>query len=501
MRGWEGSGLADGGADYQSGEALTPVQERLVQAIWAGQMFQPEGLRTVEGQPIRVLDPGRWNGAGGPDFKGAQLLIHDRTAVGDVEIHVLASQWRAHGHERDLDYNGVILHVVLRNDDGATGDRLHNGSIIPRLELEPYVFPDLETIRRSVTPDDFPYDRPPTLGRCHEMMMSLEAPALAELLDRAGDERFAAKIARVEAQSRAEDLDQVFYQTLMLGLGSGPGKSLYYLLAKRAPLADLLDEARQLPPEERRLGIEAILLHVGGLVPDAGERTLPDEETRAYRERVHELWSRFAPAWSDRLMPPTRRWFRGLRPVNFPLRRLSAVAALLNRGLRTGRTPLAEAAAHLRALAPTLETAPATRRAHPAVRECVRWLRVEGDQTFWARRYTFAAEPAARPLDLIGEATARSLALNAMLPALVVYARRQEDAGLERAARRLFEIFPALPPNHITTFMGRRLFGDSPRARDVFKTERRQQALFQIFYACCSGEERHCDLCYYFKQG
>jgi hypothetical protein len=47
--------------------------------------------------------------------------------------------------------------------------------------------------------------------------------------------------------------------------------------------------------------------------------------------------------------------------------------------------------------------------------------------------------------------------------------------------------------------MTARLFGESDRAGSLITTERRRQALFQIFYACCQGKERHCDACYFFR--
>lgn len=208
---------AESGSDYLVNIGIAPLNEKLIQTIWAQQLVQGSGLRLADGRPLRVLDPGRPSGDG-PDFKGARLIIGERAVDGDVEIHIAASGWQAHGHHRDLDYNTVVLHVVLNIDDGADHDTAHNGVHIPRLELEKYVFPDLDTLRRSLSADDFPYEQPSEAGRCQHVLTSLDSLVLADFLDRAGDERLVAKMQRLQEQSTQADLEQVFYQALMMSL-------------------------------------------------------------------------------------------------------------------------------------------------------------------------------------------------------------------------------------------------------------------------------------------
>ncbi len=500
--------LSSGGpTTYGSAESevQTPLNERLIQAIWSHQMLAVEGMKLADGRPLRALDPGRWNGAAGPDFRGAKLMIGSQVVTGDIEVHLYASEWRAHRHESDMDYNSVVLHLVYQIDDGAKHDDLHNGERIPRLEIEPYVFPDIETIRRSLSPDDLAYSRPEGVGRCHDLMVGSDAQMVAAFLDRAGDERLIAKIRRLDDQvASAGDLEQVFYQSLMMSLGSGVGKSLYYLLAKRTPVRELLDYARELDPAERRIGIEAILLGVAGLLPNEieaneDENDSPCVEAQEYAEQLNEIWERFKPYWSDRVIAATRRWYRGIRPVNFPCRRLGAVAEMLSRSLEIGAMPLKGWVELVQKWERLLRESQPTKRPHPAIRDLVSRLEIESPDSFWSDHYSFTAKPSAKKMALLGESTARSLMFNAVIPALGLWAKKNGNDVLAETAHKLYAIFPPLPSNHITEFMAHRLFGISGRDGDLINTERRQQALFQLFYSCCQGEERHCEACYYLK--
>ena len=67
------------------------LTERVLQKIWLRQDFSTENLRTACGRSVEVVDPGRWNLLGGPDFKDARLCIDGRQVDGDVEVHFASS--------------------------------------------------------------------------------------------------------------------------------------------------------------------------------------------------------------------------------------------------------------------------------------------------------------------------------------------------------------------------------------------------------------------------
>lgn len=488
----------------ESEPLLSPLNERLLHIIWERQHFDLNGLKLADGRSVRIEDSGRLNGASGPDFQNARLMIDGETLNGDVELHLEGSGWKAHRHEKDIDYNGVILHVILINDDGRIDDRLHNGRRIPRLELEPYLVPDLEALRRTLGPEDFAVRRPGAVGRCYEVMTSATPEELSEFLDLAGEERFNAKLRRLEDQAERAELDQVFYQTLLSALGSGSNKPLYYLLAKRAPLADLKREYEALhenaaSPVRAARFLESLLLHVGGLVPPSSGSGESPPDVIKHVENLKADWAALEPYWADRVIPPSRGWHRDIRPVNFPPRRLAAVAQLLVRSFEAGATPLEEAIDYVREAVRILDTERGTRRSVKAARKLGEYFELEDSGGFWNRHYSFQARRAARPSRLIGESTGRSLAFNAMLPAAALAARMRGDEKLAVDVRRLFEVYPRLPGNHIVNFTRERLFGRAGEPRGLLRTERRQQGLFQIFHSCCNGATHHCDCCHYLE--
>lgn len=114
--------------------------ERLLQKIWLRRDFDGEGAVTTDGRRLQIVDPGKWNLLGGPDFRGARLRF-DRPkgadVCGDVEVHLHARDWDAHGHARDPAYDRVVLHVVLFPPPAGQRTLGAGGRDIPVLALLP----------------------------------------------------------------------------------------------------------------------------------------------------------------------------------------------------------------------------------------------------------------------------------------------------------------------------------------------------------------------------
>jgi hypothetical protein len=136
-------------AEMQGLYGAFSFSERLFQKIWRRGDYDGAALRTEDGCTIKVLHPGRWNHLGGPDFAGACLLIDGREVTGDVELHLHAKDWAAHGHAADHAYDNVALHVVLfpcaeTSTCGAAGRKIPILCLLPLLHhgLEEYAADD-----------------------------------------------------------------------------------------------------------------------------------------------------------------------------------------------------------------------------------------------------------------------------------------------------------------------------------------------------------------------
>ena len=112
----------------------TPMREAELAARWAAGAWRGATLRTLSGATYRLIFEGRRNGGPGPDFRDAALEADDGTRVlGDVELHLRARDWLAHGHHTDRRYNDVILHIAL--DATSSFSPLADGRDVPIVSL------------------------------------------------------------------------------------------------------------------------------------------------------------------------------------------------------------------------------------------------------------------------------------------------------------------------------------------------------------------------------
>ncbi|MBL0359338.1 MAG: DUF2851 family protein [Chitinophagaceae bacterium] len=93
------------------------MNEKLLQYIWQFQYFNRNELFTISGEPVSIINTGTHNTNQGPDFLDAKIKIGDNTWAGNVELHVLSSDWKTHKHDGDSNYKNIILHVVWNDDE------------------------------------------------------------------------------------------------------------------------------------------------------------------------------------------------------------------------------------------------------------------------------------------------------------------------------------------------------------------------------------------------
>lgn len=92
------------------------MPEILLHYIWQKHLWSGFEQQTTDGQSIEIISTGQYNTHAGADFSHAHIRIGHQEWIGNVEIHVHASDWYKHRHHIDPAYNNTILHVVCKND-------------------------------------------------------------------------------------------------------------------------------------------------------------------------------------------------------------------------------------------------------------------------------------------------------------------------------------------------------------------------------------------------
>jgi len=438
-RAGEGRG-ADAGSRASNARTRTAVQppaaafrqpalsERQLTTLWRGRRFPQGALVTRAGVPVRVIFQGRAGRGPGPDFRGAVIAGPSGLPLrGDVELHVRASSFRAHGHHTDAAYANVILHVVFEDDDGAD-TALPGGGVAPVIALAPWVAHRAEELERWMAR--------PLLWRepCHDAVQRLGIGGAQAALEAEGDRRFAAKTARFSAAVRASGLDQALYEGLLEALGYGGNAPPMLALARLLPWQRLRERATSAaaPGVDVQFQMEALLLGSAGLLPSQRGHRGPVEPYADQAERA------FAAAGLPALAP--RIWkLWGVRPANFPGRRIAAAAALLG--------ALGEPSALLRALAAT------------TTNEAIAPFLSARPSGYWQHHHDLCAGASRMPPAYIGRSRAIEILTNAVLPA----ACASGDPALEGAARALFAKLPRAAVYGVTRYLEEALASEGVR--------------------------------------
>lgn len=256
--------------------------EAALAARWAAGVRGP--LRLEDGRTLKVVFPGVPGGGAGPDFTGAILDAGGDLLRGDVEIHHLASGWRAHGHHVDPAYAGVVLHAVGRND-GKAPATVHRGArSIPILVLPPAV-------------EGQPAFPPPFTPPC--ALEAARGRACRAPLERLGLRRLRMKAAAALPLVKTAGAAQALY-TLTLEISGGPAnRAPFASLARRLPLAALLERSAG-SPFPRRTVMAAELRGAAAqlIVRRAGMRPMASPA-----RRLESAASLFASWWPEGEVP------------------------------------------------------------------------------------------------------------------------------------------------------------------------------------------------------
>ncbi|MCH5236018.1 MAG: DUF2851 family protein [Muribaculaceae bacterium] len=278
--------------------------EKLYHYLWKTGI-RGSDFKDVDGHPIEVLDPGVHNHDSGPDFFNSKLKINGVEWIGNVEIHVKASDWFRHGHSEDPAYDNVILHVVAVSDKRISRP---DGSLIPQIEL---TFPEKFFHTYSFLAEE--------MGsvKCGSMLRNLPQINKTDWLESLAVERMQQKAGKVNEILAATggDWEQTCFIMLARGFGFGLNGDPFELLAKSIPLKILHHHSDNL------FQLEALLFGQAGML-DSSLHIFDDYYQGLCREyyflaRKYGLKPMNAGLWK----------YSRTRPQNFPHRRIALLSS------------------------------------------------------------------------------------------------------------------------------------------------------------------------------
>lgn len=281
--------------------------ENFLHFIWQFQLYKTLDLFCVDGERLRILNPGISNKNAGPDFNRAKLSIGGITWIGDVEIHIKSSDWLLHGHQKDPAYDSVILHVVYQYDLPVYRK---DGSVLPVLVLEKLfpeqLFDHYDQLINSI--NKFP---------CEKQIREINSVVVNGFLSRMMVERLEQKSAQVfdKLARLAGDWEATFYYFMAKSFGFKVNEIPFELLVSALPLQVLRKHLNN------ALQVEALLFGQAGFLSGSFKDEYPRKLKREYLflQKKYGLEPIGPGAWK----------FLRMRPQNFPTLRLAQFCGLM----------------------------------------------------------------------------------------------------------------------------------------------------------------------------
>jgi hypothetical protein len=426
-----------------------PLPELDLQSLWFAGEFCSE-FTTTCGRRIAIRDFGVWNHAAGPDFTGCAIQQDVGTLRGDIELDPDVRDWERHGHGANEAYEGVILHLFTQAPEARMFTRTAKHREVMQVHLTPDMLRDAARPRRIAEA---------RLGRCSTPMRDMSAAQVTSMLEAAAQYRLQRKAAKLQALVRIHGREQAIFQMLANALGYRQNQRAFTVLAQRLPLRTLL----KLDGQER----EALLFGVSGFLETVRYEDT-ENETREYLRSLWSEWWKQRHAYLHWIDESHRlRWkVSGTRPGNHPQRRLGAFSAML-RSWKQVAAPLASAEVwSRRELSDTL-------------------LSLEHE--YWNQHFTLLAEPARKPVALIGDTRVQEILANVCYPLLVP----EKESLWEE-----FTQLPAKLDNQKVRRASLRLFGeDIAHAAPYQKKLFHQQGLLQVYEDYCLEDDSACAEC------
>lgn len=377
---------------------LQYLSERLLHFIWQFQYFNSASLLTDAGEPIKIIKIGQYNTNQGPDFQGAIIQINQITLVGNIEIHIKASDWLIHEHQNDPHFKNVILHVVWQNDrviNDDYGNPIHTLSLsnrIPKLLLEHYA-------QLLQNPQTIPCSNYLPALNYVEWISWKERLAVDKLMR--NSEKIIQKLANTNGHWEA-----AFWHVLAYNFGLTQNAHLFEQMAENTPIHILAKHKTNIQQ------LEAILL---GQANFFNKKHYKEKYIQMLQKEYLFLQKKYSLKPADGLPK-----FLRMRPANFPTIRLAQLAMLIHQSFH---------------LFDAIKNA-------DNLQQLFAMFNVTAND-FWSYHYNLDDEPTAYHPKNMGKQMVQALIINTICPMLFAYGHYHQNERFKNKAIQWLTLLPA----------------------------------------------------------
>ena len=372
------------------------MKEDFLHYLWRLRRFDSNNLQTTQGETIEIQKVGDHNIHAGPDFTNARIRIGDTLWAGNVEIHLLASEWLKHHHQENKAYDNVILHVVLEEDSPVYRN---NGERIPCLELKKRIPSKLTNIYQKLLHNEHWI---PCQHHFYEVSNLTKNLWLNRLLVERLEQKTEAIIQTL--QLNKSDWAETFYQFLARNFGVKVNAIPFELLAKSIPILTLAKHSNNL------IQIEALLFGQAGFLAQDFNDSYPQQLKKEYLflQKKYQLQPIKKELWK----------LLRLRPANFPTIRIAQFATLFYQS---------------KALFSKILEA-------EGVKDLEQLFQVKLSN-YWQTHYVFDKKSKSRNKSL-GQDTVHLIIINTIVPFLFAYSRHQSNDNYQDKALYILDNLP-----------------------------------------------------------
>ena len=285
------------------------MKEDFLHYVWQYKKFDFSNLTTAAGELLTITNCGNYLQQTGPDFFNAQIVIGNQKWAGNIEIHIKSSDWYLHHHEKDSNYDNVILHVVWEHDMPVFRK---NNSEIPVLELKKYVSKEiLESYKALTSPKAWIY--------CESQIANIDKFVFKNWQERLFIERLERKYIPIEQLllETENDWEAILFCMLAKNFGLNTNGETFLKIAKSIPFSIVRKESYEVT------NLESLLFGTANLFPV----DVQDNYTKDLKKRFEYIFQKYR--LKKVIIEPVQ--FFKHRPDNFPTIRLAQLAMLYHK--------------------------------------------------------------------------------------------------------------------------------------------------------------------------